>query len=82
MSAVILAFPISGRPPRAAIEATIERLIDLLDAEDAQTADCEPEVDEDDDGVRVAAWPERHGGIGTPPVLRLVSKGRRPPDAP
>ena len=82
MSAVILAFPKSGRPPRAAIEATIERLIDLLDAEDAPTEDCEPEVDEDSDDTEIEPRPERHAGIGTRSALRLVSGDRCPPDDP
>jgi hypothetical protein len=82
MSAVILAFPISSRPPRAAIETTIERLIDLLDAEDASTEDCEPEVDEDSDGIEVAALPERQSGIGTPQPLRLIFGGRLSADDP
>jgi len=82
MAAVILAFPISSRPPRAAIEATIERLIDLLDAEDAATEDCEPEADEDSDGAEVAALPERQRCLGTPQPLRVISGGRRPADDP
>ena len=68
MSAVILMFPKSDRLPRAAIEATIERLIDLLDDSDAPTMECEPEVDEDSDGTGLAA--------AAAPMPRLVSRDR------
>lgn len=72
MSAVILRFPKPGCLPRAAIEAIIEQLIDLLDDQDTPTMDREPEVDEESDGTEVGALPDRHGGSSTMPMPRLI----------
>lgn len=81
ISAIILTFPKHGRLPRAAIEATIEQLIELLDGDDTPTMDCEPEVDEESDDTEAAALPERHGTSGTAPMLRLISGDRHSSDA-
>lgn len=81
MSAVILTFPKSDRLPRAAIEAIIEQLIDLLDDQDTPTMDYEPEVDEESDGMEAVVLPDRHGTSGTAPVLRLVSGDPHSSDA-
>jgi len=64
-------FPNGGRLPRAAIEATIEQLIDVLDVEDAPTMECEPEVDEDSGGLaRVAPWRRLRHPCGHPIAIQ------------
>lgn len=63
--AVIIPFPIKSSLPRAAIEATVEWLIELLDAADAPTEDCEPETGEESDDGEVETWPEWHAGLET-----------------
>jgi hypothetical protein len=65
MPAIVIPFPSKSSPPRAAIEATIERLIDLLDAADAPFEDCEPEPEEASDDGEAGSWPEWHARFET-----------------
>ena len=75
MPAVIIPFPIKSSLPRAAIETSVERLIDLLDAADAPTEDCEPDTDEESDDGEAETWPE-WARAPQDKITRLMANGQ------
>lgn len=76
MTVAVIALPSVGYPSREAVEAEIERLIDLLDSYDAVSIDLEPsEDDEDSDDGETQAWPEWHALSGAMRG-RTIRRGR------
>jgi hypothetical protein len=59
VAAIILSF--NGTPSRELVEALVDKLIALLDAEDDVSYDMEPDVDlEESDEGEIETWSEWH----------------------